>query len=130
MPDTWGLARTAEGLFAHGEIDLATADPFEERATEAVMEAAGSSVLMDLSGVTFMDSTGMRALIRVLELRSGKSLIVQPSRQVFMLLQLFALTDGVLPNVEVLQPPPLDRPPVPIRPIFGPVVVRRIKASR
>ena len=113
MPDTWGLARTAEGLFAHGEIDLGTADPFEERASEAVMKAAGSSVLIDLSGVTFMDSSGMRALIRVLELRSGKSLIVQPSRQVFMLLQLVALTDGVLPNVEILEPPLLDRPPVP-----------------
>ena len=68
------------------------------------MEAGGSSVLIDLSGVTFIDSTGMRALIRVLELRSGKSLLVQPSRQVFMFLQLVALTDGVLPNVEILQP--------------------------
>src|SRR5438445_4980167 len=105
MPDTWGLARTAEGLFAHGEIDGATADPFEERASEAV-KAAGSSVLIDLSGVTFMDSAGMRALIRVLGLRSGKSFIVQPSRQVFMLLQLVALTDGVLPNVEIRQPFP------------------------
>jgi hypothetical protein len=64
-------------------------------------------------GVTFMDSAGMRALVRVLELRSGKSLIVQPSRQVFVLLQLFALTDGALPNVEILEPPPLDDPPVP-----------------
>ena len=113
MPDTWGLARTAEGLFAHGEIDLATADPFEERASEAVMRVTGSSVLIDLSGVTFMDSWGMRALIRVLELRSGKSLIVKPSRQVFMLLQLVALTDGLLPNVQILEPPPLDRPPIP-----------------
>ena len=106
MPDTWGLARTAEGLFAHGDIDLATADPFEERATEAVMEAAGSSVLMDLSGVTFMDSTGIRALVRVLELSSGKTQIVQPSRQVFTLLHLVGLIDGVLPNVEVRQPFP------------------------
>src|SRR6266487_1329140 len=104
MPDTWGLARTAEGLFAHGEIDLAAADRFEERASEAVMDAPVSSVLIDLSGVTFMDSAGMRALIRILELRSGKSLIVQPSRRVFRVLELFALTDGVLPNVEILGP--------------------------
>ena len=106
MPDTWGLARTAEGLFAHGEIDLAAADPFEQRASEAVMGAAGSSVLIDLSGVTFMDSTGIRALIRVLELSSGKTQIVQPSRQVFTLLHLVGLIDGVLPNVEVRQPFP------------------------
>ena len=63
-----------------------------------------SSVLLDLSGVTFMDSAGLRALIRVMELRSGKSLIVQPSRPVFKVLQLVALTDGVLPNVEILEP--------------------------
>jgi hypothetical protein len=51
-----------------------------------------------------MDSAGMRALIRVLELPSGKSLILQPSRRVFRLLELVALTDGVLPNVEILGP--------------------------
>ena len=51
-----------------------------------------------------MDSAGMRALIKVLELRSGKSLIVQPSRSVFRVLELAALTDGVLPNVEILGP--------------------------
>ena len=104
MPDTWGFATTAEGLFVHGEIDLATADRFEERVSEGVMDAPGSSVLIDLSGVTFMDSAGMRALIRVLELRSGKSLILRPSRRVFRLLELVALTDGVLPNVEILGP--------------------------
>jgi hypothetical protein len=43
-------------------------------------------------------------LIRVLELRSGKSLTVKPSRQVFRVLELAALTDGVLPNVEILGP--------------------------
>jgi hypothetical protein len=52
-----------------------------------------------------MDSAGIRALIRVMELRSGKSLVVQPSRQVFKLLQLVALTDGVSPDVEILEPP-------------------------
>jgi anti-sigma B factor antagonist len=105
MPDTWGPDRTVEGLSVHGEIDLATAEPFEEQASEAVMDAPGSSVLLDFSGVTFMDSAGLRALIRVMELRSGKSLIVQPSRPVFKVLQLVALADGVLPNVEILEPP-------------------------
>jgi anti-anti-sigma regulatory factor len=69
------------------------------------MDTPGSSVLMDLSGVTFMDSAGIRALIRLMELRSGRSLVVRPSRQVFMLLELVALTDGVLPDVEILEPP-------------------------
>ena len=106
MPDTWDLDRTSEGVLVRGEIDLATADSFEKQASEAVMEAANASVLIDLSGVTFMDSTGIRALIRVLELSSGKTQIVQPSRQVFTLLHLVGLIDGVLPNVEVRQPFP------------------------
>jgi hypothetical protein len=38
-------------------------------------------------------------------LQSGKSLVVQPSRPVFKVLQLVALTDRVLPNVEILEPP-------------------------
>jgi len=46
----------------------------------------------------------MRALIRVLELRSGKSLIVQPSRRVFRVLELVASSDDVQPNVEILGP--------------------------
>jgi len=41
MTDTWDLERTAEALFVHGEIDLAAADSFEERASEAVMDGPG-----------------------------------------------------------------------------------------
>jgi hypothetical protein len=40
-----------------------------------------------------------------MKLRCGKSLVVQPSRQVFRLLQLVTLTGGALPNVEILEPP-------------------------
>ena len=56
-----------------------------------------------------MDSAGIRALVRVMELGSGTSLIVQPSPQVFTLLHLLAFTDGVLPKVEILEPPFLER---------------------
>jgi len=68
------------------------------------MEATATSFLVDLSGVTFMDSAGLRALIQVLELRSGKDIIVQSSPQVFTLLHLVGLTDGALSNVAVRQP--------------------------
>src|SRR5438874_6446901 len=104
MPSTWGLDRTAEGIFVHGEVDLASAEAFAEVASKAVTEAPGTSFLVDLSGVTFMDSAGLRALIRVLELRRGNDMIVQSSPQVFTLLHLVGLTDGALPNV-VVRPP-------------------------
>jgi anti-anti-sigma factor len=62
--------------------------------------------LVDLSGVTFMDSTGLRALIRVLEFHDDRRIIVQPSQQVFTLLHLAGLTNGPLPNVLVREPQP------------------------
>lgn len=106
MPPTWDLDRTANGVVVHGEVDLAVADAFEEQASEAVMGSAVGNFLIDLSGVTFMDSAGLRALIRVLELRDGQRMIVQPSRQVFKLLHLCGLTNGALPNVLVREPVP------------------------
>jgi len=103
MPSTWGLDRTATGIFVRGEVDLSSAEPFAEEASRAVMEAA-TSFLVDLSGMTFMDSAGLRALIEVLELGRRKDMIVQSSPQVFTLLHLVGLTDGALPNV-VVRPP-------------------------
>jgi anti-anti-sigma factor len=105
MAGTWGVDGTAEGVAAWGELDLASAEAFGEELAAAVMEGSGGSFLIDLSGVTFMDSAGLRALLRVLELPCGKDLSVQSSRQVFTLLHLANLIDGVLPNVEILEPP-------------------------
>ena len=104
MPSTWGLDRTATGIFVRGEVDLSSAEPFAEEASRAVMEAPATTFLVDLSGVTFMGSAGLRALIEVLELGRRKDMIVQSSPQVFTLLHLVGLTDGALPNV-VVRPP-------------------------
>ena len=104
MASTWYLDRTAEGVAVRGELDLASAEPFREQLSAAVCEATGKSFLIDLSGVTFMDSSGLRALIRALELGGGKDLIVQPSKQVFKILDLSGLAADLLPNVEVRSP--------------------------
>lgn len=44
-----------------GEIDLAAADRLDAAITEAI--AAGPRITVDLSGTSFMDSTGVNALI-------------------------------------------------------------------
>lgn len=106
MRDTWGLDGTAEGVVVHGDVDLDTASRFETQASEAVMRSTAGTFLVDLSGVTCLDSAGLQALFRVLELRDGQRIIVQPSRQVFTLLHLCGLTNGALPNVLVHQPKP------------------------
>ena len=104
MHGTSGLDGTAEGVVVRGDVDLDTASKFEAQASEAVMLSTGGTFLVDLSGVTFLDSAGLRALIRVLELRDGQRIIVRPSRQVFTLLHLSGLTNGALPNVSVREP--------------------------
>jgi anti-anti-sigma factor len=81
-------------------------DTFEAQASEAVMLSTAGTFLIDLSGVTFLDSAGLQALIQVLELRACQRMIVQPSRQVFTLLHLGGLTNGALPNVLVREPRP------------------------
>ena len=104
MPSSWGLDRTATGILVRGEVDLSSAEPFAEEASRAVMEAPATTFLVDLSGVTFMDSAGLWALIEVLELGRRKDMIVQSSPRVFTLLHLVGLTDGASPNV-VVRPP-------------------------
>ena len=48
-------------LAVSGELDLATADKFAARLR--ALSATGSTVLLDLSGVEFMDSSGLTALV-------------------------------------------------------------------
>lgn len=45
-----------------GELDIATADQLTE-ALAGVQPAAGDQLFIDLSAVSFMDSTGLRVLI-------------------------------------------------------------------
>lgn len=45
-----------------GDIDLATADKVGEALADALSK--GSQIWVDLSGVTFLDSTGIRALVQ------------------------------------------------------------------
>jgi anti-sigma B factor antagonist len=49
-------------LVVLGEIDIATAPTLEERLTEAEARDA-ANVIVDLDGVTFMDSTGLHVLV-------------------------------------------------------------------
>jgi anti-sigma B factor antagonist len=50
-------------LAVFGEVDLATADQLYEAGMKAL--ADGAPVRIDLAGVTFMDSTGLAALVRI-----------------------------------------------------------------
>ena len=58
------VEREGDALIVHasGELDIASAKEFEGELTRAVRNSV-SGVVLDLRGVTFIDSTGLRALL-------------------------------------------------------------------
>jgi anti-sigma B factor antagonist len=86
-------------LFLSGELDMATAEQLSSALAPAVTE--GGPITVDISGLTFMDSTGLHALISAAATLKDRGCIVihgldgSPSIR-----KLFELTKiGELPNV-------------------------------
>jgi anti-sigma B factor antagonist len=78
-----------------GEIDVFTAPILADRLADLTSSAA-SLVRLDLDGVTFIDSTGLRVLIesdRLMRDRDAVLVLARPSRAVARLLELTALGD-------------------------------------
>jgi anti-anti-sigma factor len=98
----WSLERTPEGISVVGEIDLAGAEDFVEEFC-VVARDAPRPLLVDMTGVTFMDSSGIIALTRVAAALGTSQIVVLPSRQVFRLLEVAGLAkEGAWDNVTVL----------------------------
>ena len=90
--------RTAEALLLEGEIDVAVEDEMSLAIDEAI--GAGTAVV-DLSGVTFMGSVGLRVLLGAGARMNGNGplVLLRPSRQVRRVLDV-ALPTGA-PGLEV-----------------------------
>ena len=84
-------------LRVSGEVDLATAGTLEE----ALTGAGGSPVIVDLTEVPFMDSTGLNALVNgrrtIVEGGGSIALVVTPDSAVARLLEITGMGD-VLPT--------------------------------
>ena len=81
-----------------GEVDVGTAPEFEEELAKAVDRGLGDGLVIDLSNVTFIDSTGLNALVRALErqrLAGGSLALVSADSRVAMMLEVTRL-DRVL----------------------------------
>jgi anti-anti-sigma factor len=78
-----------------GELDLSVADRLQ-----AVIDGAGSeSTLIDLSGCTFIDSTGLAVILRANQRRDGdggRLVLHSPSEQVLRVFQVTGLADDGL----------------------------------
>lgn len=80
-------------LWLAGEFDLAAIDAFQA-AVDAVLDAQRELVL-DLSELTFLDSTGIRAFLIVAEHVSGGVVLRRPTQAVRRVLALVGI-DGHL----------------------------------
>lgn len=75
------IDETEDGLVLEGELDMATADELRDRLLAKPREGP---LLLDFSGITFMDSSGLRVLLEAAQGRGEDDpLVIQhPSEQV------------------------------------------------
>ena len=87
-----------------GELDLDTVPQLEERIA-AVRETGARRLLLDLRGLTFMDSTGLRLVIRwdTAAQEGGFEFAIVPGADVVQ--RVFRLT-GMDEHLPVAEPPP------------------------
>jgi anti-anti-sigma factor len=81
-------------MTVRGEIDLATAAQFRDAMTDHLAHGPANVMHLDLSGVSFMDSTGVQAILvvhRTARLLGGELVLARTSPQVARVLDLMGL---------------------------------------
>lgn len=93
------ITETDEGFRLKGELDMATAGDLSELLKTATDKPR--PIVLDLSEVSFMDSSGLRALLEGAGLpkASGPMVVLDPSPQVRRLLDISI--PGGIPGLEV-----------------------------
>jgi anti-anti-sigma factor len=100
------LERTEAGLLLrlHGDLDMAVSPILREQ-LQTVLEQKPGRIIVDLKGVTMVDSSGIAVMIEALRhcRRRHVGLALQaPSQPVRRVLELARLDEGVF---EILEPP-------------------------
>ena len=80
-----------EWLWAHpeGELDMAAAEQFRSELTQAMAAGGFRYLWLDMSDVTFIDSSGLGVILgryRQLQPIGGSVIITRPSEQIYRLL--------------------------------------------
>ena len=91
------------GLTLRGELDLSTIEQLESAVSSGV-DGRPELVVLDLRDLTFLDSTGLRLMLRLharLESVGGRLVLVAGPRRVQ---RVFELT-GALDELEIVQDP-------------------------
>ena len=91
-----------------GEADLASASRFSEIVLDGVVRRRPSEIVLDLSSLTFLDSTGLYGLIQLNEAaRSGGTDVVfwRPSEAVIRLIDIAGVREQFTLSDEQAPPP-------------------------
>jgi anti-sigma B factor antagonist len=97
------LAPGSPVLAFPAEVDMASAE--EVRASLTPLIQAGGSIVIDLSAVTFMDTTGVHALLQAAEALAGRGcLIVQGANAQVTRLLAIAGMRSARPNIHIIDP--------------------------
>ena len=86
---------TAQTLYLTGELDVASA-PALEHAVARALDGQGGEFWLDVSGLTFMDSTGAQGLIHVqdrVEALGRRLVVVSPTPAVRRVIDLMGLDE-------------------------------------
>lgn len=96
------ITRTDDGFRLEGELDMATADDLSRLLRDT--STKGGPLVLDFSGVSFMDSSGLRALLERVGKPNGSGpvVILNPSAQVRRVLDISI--PGGTPGLEVRPP--------------------------
>lgn len=73
--DSFRVSWERDTVRLHGELDLAPAEAFEAAFREHL--DGQHSLVFDLSELTFIDSTGVRTLIRIAEAAAPRSIVMR-----------------------------------------------------
>jgi anti-sigma B factor antagonist len=82
-------------LKVSGEVDLSTAPAIQQQGIRALSDPAISTLTLDLSEVTFIDSTGIGTLVQLrltADEHHKKFVLARPSERVQRVLSITALT--------------------------------------
>ena len=84
----------ADIVYVEGELDVSSAGELQRAVANASCKGHGRELHLDLGGLTFVDSTGVQALLRIhesFEADGRRVVLTRPRRQVLSVLSLLGL---------------------------------------
>ena len=101
MERSYSVRRTDDRVSVLGDIDIGSALGFADDLLGAVSDdGQGEDLELDLSGVTFIDSAGLQALITVVQ-SVPRPVRIAASSRVFVALDVVGLTRGKWDGVSI-----------------------------